>query len=570
MDLYIRAEELAWTMVAETVEEGRQDGGVVDFQSTKVQYEYLLQSAPLRLPLGVYEFHFRADQKQGEIIVCVLDEARNTWIGQANVEGGNIGSLRFSAPLLGRKVRLIVTANNANEPGIVEAVVETIGVFRTANPGVLTKNALKEFKERFRRWVQIKWKPKFYLTRLWWQVIACRLSVAFKKSGPGQPSRYRIVDSARVGHAVRGIEVVKTSNGKSFVVTADVGDDTCSVLPVVGGRLKTRRVISFPHQSRPMYVMPWPAADGSVSPAVCLFNFDVSGRDCDKTRFIVLEDFERLSMDASVIDPDQDATVVLSRDGYWGYRGGAVMRRGDGSYCIGVADREKALFHLLEGQEGLRPGTFKKSQIHLGDRKEPIGVAVSPVTKEDPNPDFFINSRSHPELTVLGIDENRQPFLKQTIPVRGLSRSSVAVGRFSKDGPLSVVVALWGGNPKNLNSEEAGEVAVIDINEDNAPGEPYYFPAGIHPTDVAAGDFDGDGIDELAVLNYGSGLGAVDRTHPGGVQIFKWVEGAFKLVDSIALANPRIAAVADIDGDGRQELLVSLFFENRLCVIKCL
>jgi hypothetical protein len=115
---------------------------------------------------------------------------------------------------------------------------------------------------------------------------------------------------------------------------------------------------------------------------------------------------------------------------------------------------------------------------------------------------------------------------------------------------------------------ERGELLLVDLDRQGALGGLAVSPAGVHPTDVVAGDFDGDGEVEVAVLNYGSGLGPRDRRHPGGVEIYKDQGGVYRRVARLALPNPRIGAAVDVDRDGVVELVVSLFFERRLVVIK--
>ncbi|MFZ4057339.1 MAG: FG-GAP-like repeat-containing protein, partial [Ferruginibacter sp.] len=75
--------------------------------------------------------------------------------------------------------------------------------------------------------------------------------------------------------------------------------------------------------------------------------------------------------------------------------------------------------------------------------------------------------------------------------------------------------------------------------------------AGNAPRDVVAGDFNQDGIPDLAVANYSSSSVSI-RLGDG--------LGGFTGTDSILVApNPTALAVADFNGDGKQDLAISIF-----------
>src|SRR5215471_12356574 len=80
------------------------------------------------------------------------------------------------------------------------------------------------------------------------------------------------------------------------------------------------------------------------------------------------------------------------------------------------------------------------------------------------------------------------------------------------------------------------------------------YPVGTKPVAVAAGDFDGDGKVDLAVVNNGDATAGDD----GGVSILLGNgDGTFRAaVNTPAGKNPVSIAVADLNGDNRLDLAV--------------
>jgi hypothetical protein len=74
----------------------------------------------------------------------------------------------------------------------------------------------------------------------------------------------------------------------------------------------------------------------------------------------------------------------------------------------------------------------------------------------------------------------------------GSSPQSIATGDFNLDGILDLAVANAGSNT----------VSVLLGNSDGSFQRAVDFPTGVRPVSVAVGDFNGDGVPDLAVANY--------------------------------------------------------------------
>jgi hypothetical protein len=120
----------------------------------------------------------------------------------------------------------------------------------------------------------------------------------------------------------------------------------------------------------------------------------------------------------------------------------------------------------------------------------------------------------------------------------GTNPESVAVGDFNGDGLPDLAIANKGGNVTVLWGTGSGTF-----------GSARSYAAGGHPISVAAGDLNGDGILDLAVANYDSGTVSV---------LFGYGDGTFQLpVNYSAGANPYSVAIGDFNGDGKPDLAVA-------------
>lgn len=128
------------------------------------------------------------------------------------------------------------------------------------------------------------------------------------------------------------------------------------------------------------------------------------------------------------------------------------------------------------------------------------------------------------------------------IAIGGATAVAVAVGDFNADGFEDLAVA----------DDNGSAVAVLlgDGSGGFTPAAGSPFAAGTNPNSIVAGDFNGDGMQDLATTNIGSD----DVTLLLGNG-----SGGFTLAPHFQLApnsNPAAAAVGDFNGDGMPDLAV--------------
>jgi hypothetical protein len=136
----------------------------------------------------------------------------------------------------------------------------------------------------------------------------------------------------------------------------------------------------------------------------------------------------------------------------------------------------------------------------------------------------------------------------------GTSPRAVAVGDFNGDGVLDLAVA---------NATINGTVSVLLGNGDGSFQPAHNFAAGDDPISVAVGDFNGDGVPDLAVADNASFGGT-----PGISVLLGNGDGSFQAARHFdAGANPRSVAIGDFNGDGVPDLVVANDGSNDVSVL---
>ncbi|WP_414756249.1 FG-GAP-like repeat-containing protein, partial [Anabaena sp. CCY 9910] len=131
----------------------------------------------------------------------------------------------------------------------------------------------------------------------------------------------------------------------------------------------------------------------------------------------------------------------------------------------------------------------------------------------------------------------------------GSSPFSVTVGDFNDDGLQDLAVANEGGN----------NVSVLLGQGNGSFGAATNFNVGVDPISVTVGDFNGDGLQDLAVANFSSNNISV---------LLGQGNGSFGAATNFTVGtNPGSVTVGDFDGNGVQDLAVANVNSDNVSVL---
>ncbi|MGD0272343.1 MAG: FG-GAP-like repeat-containing protein [Gaiellaceae bacterium] len=131
----------------------------------------------------------------------------------------------------------------------------------------------------------------------------------------------------------------------------------------------------------------------------------------------------------------------------------------------------------------------------------------------------------------------------------GGNAGAIAVGDFNGDGVKDMAIANYiSGSVSILVGTGTGSFAAVGN-----------FNVGTYPSSIAVGDFNGDGKQDLAVANNGSGTVSV---------LLGTGFGSFGAAQTLVVgSDPQSVAVGDFNNDGKQDLVVANYTAGTLSVL---
>src|SRR5947208_1964268 len=139
-------------------------------------------------------------------------------------------------------------------------------------------------------------------------------------------------------------------------------------------------------------------------------------------------------------------------------------------------------------------------------------------------------------------------YARKDFPV-GANPITIAVGDFNGDGVPDLAVANEGSN----------NVAVLLGNGDGTFQPARFFAVGTNPVWVVVGDFNGDRVHDLAVANIRSNNVSV---------LLGNGDGTFQAPQNFGVGSaPLAVAVGSLNSDGVQDLAVANFTSNNVSVL---
>jgi Concanavalin A-like lectin/glucanases superfamily/FG-GAP-like repeat/IPT/TIG domain/FG-GAP repeat len=355
--------------------------------------------------------------------------------------------------------------------------------------------------------------------------------------------------------------ILPTVSGPGFVVLADLDGDGRPDLViadwyaadiVIYQNLSSNGITSF----GPQLVLPVVPADANNTLSISVADVDGDGKPdiiASTSNSNLIYVFRNISSPGLLTTNSFAAPVIISAGD--GSQSIAVRDlNGDGKPDIVIPNSSDDSISILQNQSTIGNISFG-APVNLVTGYNPEDVAIADLDG-DGYPDIAVTSRPNGTVTVyrnlgLGGTITSNSFAPAVVLTGITDALRLKIGDIDGDGKPDIVVADWYND----------EVSVLR-NLTTGPGitansfaAPVSFPTGGWANNVALGDLNGDGKLEVIVENQLPSLFSVfnNASTPGTIN-----SGSLgPRIDFTSGYNPDDAAIGDLNGDGRADLVLA-------------